>query len=343
MKTQHIELGEKSYDILIGQGLLADIGSLLPLGRRVLIVTDDGVPAEYAEAVAKAAGEAYTVTLPAGEASKSLASFEKLLRTMLENGFGRGDCAVAVGGGVVGDLCGFAASAYMRGIDFYNIPTTVLSMVDSSVGGKNAVNLDGVKNIVGAFYQPKKVIADCDVLRTLPPRQIASGLAEAVKMALTSDEEGFTLFEKEELPPFEEIISRAIAVKAAVVAEDEKENGLRRILNFGHTFGHALEAYEGLGGLTHGECVAIGMLPMCSPAVRKRLLPVLCRLGLPTEIPAPAEKIFGYLQYDKKRVGDEVYAVTVDDIGDGKIRKIPLAELEARVTAYEKERQMHHE
>lgn len=339
MKTQHIGLCEKGYDVLIGRDLLTGIGRLLPLDRRVLIVTDDGVPAEYAAAVCRAAGEAVLLTLPAGEASKSLASFEKLLHTMLEKGFGRGDCAVAVGGGVVGDLCGFAASAYMRGIDFYNIPTTVLSMVDSSVGGKTAVNLDGVKNIVGSFYQPKAVIADCDTLSTLPPRQVASGLAEAVKMALTSDPEGFALFEQDPLPPMEEIISRAIAVKASVVMQDEKENGLRRILNFGHTFGHALEAYEGLGGLTHGECVAIGMLPMCSPEVRARLLPVLRRLGLPTEIPAPADRIFSYLRYDKKRVGDAVYAVTVDRVGEGKIEKTATAELEARVRAYQQERQ----
>lgn len=338
MRTVRVELGKDSYDVLVGHGLLARIGELIPLRRRVLIVTDSGVPAAYAEAVRRAAAEPVCVTIPQGEGSKSLSCLETLLSAMLEHGFSRSDCVVAVGGGVVGDLAGFAASIYMRGIDFYNLPTTVLSMVDSSVGGKTAVNLGGVKNIVGSFYQPRRVVADCDTLATLPPRQVSSGLAEAVKMALTSDAEGFALFEKDPLPPMEELVSRAVAIKAAVVAEDEREAGLRRILNFGHTLGHALEAHEGLGGLTHGESVALGMLPMCAPAVRARLLPIWARLGLPTEMPAPMSTLFPYLLHDKKREAKSVYAVTVDEIGHGEIRKTPLSELEARLLAYEAER-----
>lgn len=338
MRTVRVELGKDSYDVLVGHGLLARIGELIPLGRRVLIVTDSGVPAAYAEAVRCAAREPVCVTVPQGEGSKSILCLEKLLSTMLEHGFSRSDCVVAVGGGVVGDLAGFAASIYMRGIDFYNLPTTVLSMVDSSVGGKTAVNLGGVKNIVGCFYQPRRVVADCDTLATLPPRQVSSGLVEAAKMALTSDAEGFSLFEQEPLPPMEELVSRAVATKAAVVAEDEREAGLRRILNFGHTLGHALEAHEGLGGLTHGESVALGMLPMCAPAVRERLLPIWARLGLPTEMPAPMSDLFPYLLHDKKREAESVYAVTVDKIGHGEIHKTPLSELEAKLLAYEAER-----
>lgn len=343
MRTVRVELGKDSYDVLIGHDLLAQIGQLIPLRRRVLIVTDSGVPSTYAEAVRCAAEVPVLVTVPQGEGSKCLACLEQLLTTMLEHNFTRSDSVVAVGGGVVGDLAGFAASIYMRGIDFYNLPTTVLSMVDSSVGGKTAVDLGGVKNIVGSFYQPRRVIADCDTLATLPPRQVSSGLSEAVKMALTSDAEGFTLFEKEPLPPMEELISRAVATKAAVVAEDEREAGLRRILNFGHTLGHAIEAYTGLGGLTHGECVALGMLPMCSPDIRARLLRIWARLGLPTEMPVPMSALFPYLLHDKKREGGSVYAVTVDQIGRGEIRKIPLAELETRSFAYEAERSPSHE
>ena len=186
-----LDLGPDSYDIVIERGSLTRAGEYLDLNRKVLIVTDNVVPAEYSKMVAACCREAHIYSFEPGEESKSIQTFEKLLVTMLRAGFSRKDCVVAVGGGVVGDIAGFTASAYMRGVDFYNIPTTVLSQVDSSIGGKTAVNLDCIKNIVGAFYQPKKVLIDVNVLKTLPARQIASGLAESVKMALTSDEELF--------------------------------------------------------------------------------------------------------------------------------------------------------
>ena len=175
--TININLGEDSYDIIVERGSLENAGKHLNLNRRVLVVTDTGVPAEYAKAVAAQCKNGVICTVQQGEESKSLEVFGKLLQTMLDNGFSRKDCVVAVGGGVVGDLSGFAASAYMRGIDFYNIPTTLLSQIDSSIGGKTAVNFGGVKNIVGAFYQPKKVLIDPEVLKTLPKRQISNGLA----------------------------------------------------------------------------------------------------------------------------------------------------------------------
>ena len=197
--TIHMNLGEDSYDILVERGLLEKAGQHLNLNRRVLVVTDSGVPADYAETLAGHCKEAVICTVETGEASKSLEVFGKLLQTMLDHGFSRKECVAAVGGGVVGDLSGFAASAYMRGIDFYNIPTTLLSQIDSSIGGKTAINFGGVKNIVGAFYQPKKVLIDPELLKTLPPRQISNGLAEAVKMALTSDKELFELFETKDI------------------------------------------------------------------------------------------------------------------------------------------------
>ncbi|MBE6656585.1 MAG: 3-dehydroquinate synthase, partial [Ruminococcaceae bacterium] len=196
--TLTVKTNKGSYPITIARGALSCVGELLNLSRRVLVVTDEGVPSEYAEAVAKAALSPTLITLPTGEGTKSLRSFEKLLSLMLKKGFTRRDCVVAVGGGVVGDLAGFAASAYMRGIDFYNIPTTLLSQVDSSIGGKVAVNLDGIKNCVGAFYPPTAVVIDPDVLKTLPHRQVASGLTEALKMSMTHDEALFELFEKGE-------------------------------------------------------------------------------------------------------------------------------------------------
>ena len=179
-----MDLGENGYDIVVERNALNKIGEYINLNRRVLIVTDDGVPKTYAETVAKQCKTAVVCSVKSGEESKSLETFGALLKSMLDNGFSRKDCVVAVGGGVVGDLAGFVSSAYMRGVDFYNIPTTLLSQIDSSIGGKTAINFGGVKNIVGAFYQPKKVVIDAQLLKTLEPRQLSNGLAEAVKCRL---------------------------------------------------------------------------------------------------------------------------------------------------------------
>lgn len=308
------------YDIVLERGSLKKAGQLLELDRRVLVVTDEGVPPEYAGCVASRCREAIVVTVPRGEGSKSFEQLERLLSAMLEASFTRGDCVVAVGGGVVGDLSGFAASCYMRGIDFYNIPTTLLAQVDSSVGGKTAVNFGGVKNIVGAFYQPKKVIIDPETLKTLERRQLMAGLAEAIKMAATSSAELFEIIEKSEdldadLP---EIIRRSLCIKRNVVEQDPKENGLRRILNFGHTVGHAVEGFN-KGKLLHGECVALGMPPMCSGEALERVTKVLKKYGLPTEIEQSADELMPYLKHDKKMTADLVKVVLVDKIGQFRI------------------------
>ncbi len=327
-----VTLGDRAYDIVLEAGCLRRAGEWLSLDRKVLIVTDSGVPASYAATVAAQCREAVTVTVPCGEESKSLARFEELCRTMLAHEFTRTDCVVAVGGGVVGDLAGFAAAGYMRGIDFYNIPTTVLSQVDSSVGGKVAVNLDGVKNIVGAFHQPKRVLIDPDTLQTLDVRQIANGLSEAVKMALTFDETLFALFETDDpIENIETVIARSLELKAAVVEKDETEQGLRKVLNFGHTIGHGIESVAGLGGLYHGECVALGMLPMCSDAVRVRLLNVLEKLGLPTALDYPFERVWEALCHDKKRQGDRYTVVYVDRVGTYRLETMAADTLKKRV------------
>lgn len=206
------------YDIVLESGAIKNGGKLLNLERKALIVTDTGVPPEYAETVAAQCASPKIVTIPRGEQSKCFDEFRHLLSAMLDASFTRGDCVVAVGGGVVGDLSGFAAACYMRGVDFYNIPTTLLSQVDSSIGGKTAIDLDGVKNIVGAFYQPKRVIVDPDVLQTLERRQLMAGLAEAIKMAATNDAELFSIIENSadltgDLP---EVIHRALLIKRAL-------------------------------------------------------------------------------------------------------------------------------
>ena len=331
MKTVHMNLAGGGYDIYIGSGGLDVFLNKADLSRRVLILTDDGVPAEYAKRVAAAAREAYIYTVPAGEGSKSIETYNAVLTFMMEHDFTRSDCAVAVGGGVCGDLCGFCAASYMRGIDFYNVATTVLAQVDSSVGGKTAVNLGNVKNIVGAFWQPKAVCAPRDVLSTLPARQVSNGLAEALKMAVVFDEELFRVFESgEALERIEEVTARSVELKCAVVERDEREGGLRKLLNFGHTIGHGIESACGMGNLLHGECVAVGMLPMCSEKVYERLLPVLEKLSLPMHTDAAAEDILAALHHDKKVSNGLVSAVFADEIGKGYIKEVPFEELAAR-------------
>lgn len=314
--TITMNLGQDSYDIVIERGLLAGANKHLNLNRRALIVTDAGVPVSYSKTIAEQCKESVIYTVAEGESSKSMDMFGQLLKTMLDHGFSRKDCIIAVGGGVVGDLSGFAASAYMRGIDFYNIPTTLLSQVDSSIGGKTAINFGGVKNVVGAFYQPKKVLIDPELLKTLPQRQIANGLAEAIKMSLTSDKVLFELFENRDIENnLEEIIARSLNIKKTVVEQDEKETGLRKILNFGHTIGHGIESSEGMAGLYHGECVALGMLPMCGEEIRSRVIDVLKKCNLYRELKYDWDKVAEAAFHDKKADGDTVTVTMVNEAG----------------------------
>ena len=326
MSTLDVRLGG-GYTVTVERGALARAGELFDLDRRVLIVTDSGVPQHYAAAVAAACREPHLVTVPAGEASKTVPVWQHLLETMLAKNFERHDCVVAVGGGMVGDLSGFAAACYMRGIDFYNVPTTLLSQVDAAVGGKTALNADGVKNAIGAFRQPRGVLIDPDVLATLPPRLVAEGMAEIVKVALTSDA---ALFDDLAAGRFESdperIILTALTIKRDVVQRDEFEKGPRRVLNFGHTLGHGIEAAAG-GALFHGECVALGMIPFCAPAVREKLLPLLTALGLPTRFEGDAEAVLDAVRHDKKSAGDAVTVVTVPAIGTYKEEVCTLPQL----------------
>ena len=323
------------YTVTVKRGILSQADRYLNLNRKVLVVTDSGVPAIYAQTVADRCKEAAIVTLPQGESSKNLENFALLCRAMLEKGFTRTDCVVAVGGGVVGDLAGFAAASFMRGIDFYNIPTTVLSQVDSSIGGKVAIDRDGVKNCVGAFYQPKAVLIDPDVLQTLPARQIANGLAEAVKMAVTFDEDLLCLLEQDEpMDHIEQIILSALRIKAAVVTADEKESGLRRVLNFGHTIGHGIETAAGLDTLYHGECVALGMLPMCGEALRPRVQKILEKLKLPTTCRVDPDKVWKAVSHDKKLSGDTITVVYSPKAGTFQMQAIPLQDLKETVFTF---------
>lgn len=331
-----VSLGAQSYEITLVPGALSHAADYLSLNRRVLVVTDSGVPQAYAAAVAAACPTSRICTLPAGEASKNFDSFHLLLRQMLRMEMDRSDCVVAVGGGMVGDLAGFAAASYMRGIDFYNVPTTLLSQVDSSIGGKTAIDMDGVKNIVGAFHQPRGVLIDPETLRSLPRRQVAAGLAESIKMAMTCDEELLSYIESapasDPAAALPEIIARSLAIKARVVEQDPTEKGLRRVLNFGHTIGHAVES-QSRGALLHGECVALGMLPMCAPALRPRLAAILEKYGLPTRIQADPAQLRPYLLHDKKARSGSITTVEVDIPGTFRLEKRMPEEILSRLEA----------
>ena len=319
-----------NYNIYLERGAINHAGEYFNLDRKALLVTDSGVPREYAECVAAQCKEAQIFVFAEGESSKNFDTYKQILDRLVSGGFTRTDCVVAVGGGVTGDMAGFAAATFMRGIDFYNIPTTVLSQVDSSVGGKTAIDFGGLKNIVGAFHQPKGVIIDPDTLKTLPTRQISNGLAEAVKVSLTHDEELFSIFENDDFC-IDTVIERSIRIKKAVVEADEKESGLRKVLNFGHTVGHAIESNTPV--LYHGECVALGMLPMCSDSVRERLVSVLEKLDLPFEIDIDTQKIIDTMSHDKKMAGDSISVIRVENIGEFKIEKLDFNEFANSIKA----------
>ena len=330
-----MNLGERSYDIIVKSGSLENLYQFARLDRRVAVVTDSGVPAQYAQMVADQCKDARIITVPQGEASKSFKILESVLKQMLDFGMGRGDLVVAVGGGVVGDLAGFAASIYMRGIDFINCPTTTLSMIDSSIGGKTAVDLGDTKNIVGAFWQPKLVIVDPDTLATLPRRHFINGLAEAVKASLLADPELFAIFESGDVDAqIGEIICRSLRFKKNIVEQDETERGMRKALNFGHTIGHAAEKLGNYTDLTHGQAVAIGMVAamrlsalLGNEDLTAPLIDLLKHIGLPTELKYDRESIFSALLSDKKKFGATVNFILVREAGRAEITPIDAEKL----------------
>lgn len=330
MTELKINLNEKSYSVFVGKNLLVNAGEYFNLNRKTLVVTDEGVPSEYAQTICDNCKEYKKVVIPSGEKSKSFETLQFILNEMCSFNMDRKDCAVAVGGGVVGDLVGFASSIYMRGIDFYNVPTTLLSQVDSSIGGKTAINFNGIKNVVGSFYQPKAVLIDTEVLKTLSNRLLSNGLVESIKMALTCDKSFFELFEnltfeqiKENL---EQIIIKSLNIKKHIVEKDEKESNLRRVLNFGHTFGHGVETLTEKYGALHGECVALGTLPMCSSGVREKLVSIYKKINVSTMLNCNVIDALKPVILDKKVEGDIINAIYVENVGDFEIKRFSFDE-----------------
>ncbi len=334
-----VALGERRYPIRIGAGLLDDAawpGALR--GRHALVVTDEHVAPLYLARVRETLGALAhdAIVLPAGESAKTLGHVARVLDALAALGASRDAAVIALGGGVVGDLAGFAAATWMRGIDLVQLPTTLLAMVDSSVGGKTGVNLAAGKNLVGAFHQPRAVFIDTATLATLPAREYAAGLAEVVKYGAIGDASFFAWLEANadalnahDEDALAEAIAFSCRYKAGVVARDEREQGERALLNFGHTFGHALEAERGYGDLLHGEAVAIGMVLAATLSARlgrapvadaERLARLLSRFGLPVEPPrADADALLARMRLDKKNVSGRLRLVLWRGIGAAEI------------------------
>jgi 3-dehydroquinate synthase len=360
----YVELGERSYDILVGPGLIGRAGAeISPLLRRrhVVIVTDEAVAGHYLEPLRESLAEhdiaSHAVVLPPGEGTKDLAHFGRLVDDILACGVERGTMLVALGGGVVGDIAGFAAATLLRGIDFVQIPTTLLAQVDSSVGGKTAINTSAGKNLLGAFYQPRLVLADTASLATLPRREVRAGYGEIVKYGLMRDADFFDWLEAEGRAVCNldaAALTRAVVVscrmKAAIVADDERETGDRALLNFGHTFGHALEAETGFGDrLLHGEGVALGMVLAFDFAVRlglasgqdsHRVRRHLAAAGLPTELRtiglsgSAADRLLMHMGKDKKVRDGAITLILPRRIGEVLVmRDAPVEELRSFLAA----------
>lgn len=349
-QTVTVALGDRSYDIVIRTGLVNGIGEALRgLGCRgkVGVVTDRHLARHYLRSVVRtirgAGFDVVPIVLSPGERAKTLASTEKILDVLAIHRFERQSTLVALGGGVVGDLTGFAAAIYQRGIPFVQVPTSLVAQVDSSVGGKTGIDHRLGKNLIGAFHQPQAVLVDPGTLRTLPPREWIAGLAEVIKYGIIADEGFFDVVEKQmpallkiEEEPVIQIIKRSCEIKARVVAEDEREADRRRILNYGHTIGHALETLDGYRSLIHGEAVGIGLVQeadlarhqgLCAEQVVKRIRMVVRAAGLPDELPRVTfSRLWNAMLHDKKVAQGRIHAVWPQRLG-----QVTIAPLERAV------------
>ncbi|WP_298828837.1 3-dehydroquinate synthase [uncultured Piscinibacter sp.] len=343
-----IELAERSYDILIGSGLLGDRASYdgLPLGADAMIVTNTTIAPLYAERLRAMLADRYrhvhVVELPDGENHKDWTTLNRIFDALLGAGCDRKTVLFALGGGVIGDMTGFAAASYMRGVPFVQVPTTLLAQVDSSVGGKTAINHPLGKNMIGAFYQPVRVIADLETLASLPKREIAAGLAEVIKYGPIADDDFLAWIEAHaddllalDRAALAHAVRRSCEIKADVVAQDERESGLRAILNFGHTFGHAIEAGLGYGEWLHGEAVGCGMvmaadlsrrLGLIDTSYAQRIRRLVERCGLPVRGPGlGADRYLELMRVDKKSEGGEIRFVVIEVPGRAGVRAAPDA------------------
>ncbi|RDB44789.1 3-dehydroquinate synthase [Halomonas sp. DQ26W] len=353
-RSLQVALGERSYPIHIGPGMLGDATLLSPYlaGSQVMIVTNETVAPRYLARCRQGLPEGLEVeelVLPDGEATKTLESVSRIWDALLAAGFNRRCTLIALGGGVIGDMVGFAAACYQRGVAFIQVPTTLLSQVDSSVGGKTGVNHSRGKNMIGAFWQPQAVLIDTDTLLTLPPRELSAGLAEVIKYGLIRDagflgwlEENMSALRDLDAAALTQAIERSCTIKAEIVAEDETEQGVRALLNLGHTFGHAIEAHQGYGNWLHGEAVGAGMLMavelsqrlgwLSAPEVA-RIAAVIEAAGLPLSAPADmsAEDFLALMRLDKKNIDSRLRLILLAALGDARVHDETPPELLAEL------------
>lgn len=343
MSRLHVNV-QRGYDIIIERGSISRAGELIREvsgAARAAVITDSNVSPLYAQTVAETLSESgfetFVTAFPAGEASKHLGTIYRMQCFLAESGLTRGDIIIALGGGVTGDMAGFCASIYMRGIDFVQIPTSLLAQIDSSVGGKTGVDLPAGKNLCGSFWQPIRVIIDPDVLATLPPLYFRDGLGEAIKYGCIKSKSLFERLLSQRVEDFlEELIYECVNIKRQVVENDEKESGERMLLNFGHTLGHSIEKYYAFKGLSHGQAVGIGMVMIAEAGeangltesgTARRIAEVLERYGLPVSDPAPLNELIKAAAGDKKRSSDGLRLVLLNEIGSSKIHTVKLDEL----------------
>lgn len=324
-----VNLTEQKSRIIIERDAMLHLADYIDVNCKVMIITDDGVPERYQKQVLAQCPQGYLHVCRHGEGAKSFPVYQQICEKLLQLNFSRKDRILALGGGVIGDLSGFVAATFKRGMKFASIPTTTLSQIDSSIGGKVAVNLGEVKNVIGTFYHPEVVLIDLNTLRTLPKRHYYNGLVEAVKAGMIADPEIFRLFEEEEIDQaLEEIITRSLIVKKHVVEEDEKEQNLRKILNFGHTIGHAIESIYHLHDYYHGECVAMGMMKILEDEqLKERLKSILKKMEIPPDVPYEIQEVIDFIKKDKKASGDQITIVQVREIGKAELIDMKIEDM----------------
>lgn len=337
MRSLRVNLGERSYDIIIKKGIIDNVGEYISC-ENAFIITDENVDKHYGERVARSlTGNVKKLVLSAGEGTKSLERLKEIYDFLLSFKITRSDVVIALGGGVIGDVAGFAAATVLRGVPFVQVPTSLLAQVDSSVGGKVAVNSECGKNLIGAFYQPKTVLIDTDCLKTLDKRFLADGMAEVIKYGCIRDEELFEVLENEDISDrTEEIIQKCCDIKRRVVENDELDTGERMILNFGHTLGHAVENRYKYEKYTHGEAVAIGMYNISLIGEKKGITPegtaqriktVLIKYGLPYMLDTDVRLLRDAVELDKKSQSGDINIIFLERIGNAVIRKMPKNEV----------------
>ena len=322
----------RDYEIFIKKGLLDEISNYLDVNKQYVLICDNQIPKTIIEKISKQLKIVIAIEFPAGEKSKSISEFQLVINLLINNNISKDVTILAVGGGVTGDLTGFIASTLYRGVNYIQIPTTLLSQVDSSVGGKVAINADSSKNTIGSFYPPEKVLIDPETLKSLPKRQFNNGVAEIIKYALIASPSLFNkLFEENIESCIEEIIYECLEIKREIVEKDEFDTGRRHILNFGHTYGHAYEAKYNFTKYLHGEAVSLGMMKMVSDSLKDQLKSLLVKYNLPVTDPAKTKDLLNYIKHDKKATTNSLSVVFVDEIGKAKIIKIPIKNLETEL------------